>query len=71
MAGLSIRNRGRSLVIQEGLGAEPLLLQIIVSQLKWFERLIWIPLGHLLDKLFKDVLQGEDPGLTGEMMSLA
>lgn len=56
------------MVIQEGLGAEPLLLQIIVSQLKWFEHLIWIPLGHLLDKLFKDVLQGEAPGKTQDSL---
>lgn len=54
------------MVIQEGLGAEPMLLQIIMSQLRWFEHLIWVPLGHLLDKLFKDVLQGEALGKTLE-----
>uniref|UniRef100_A0A8C6KM13 Reverse transcriptase domain-containing protein n=1 Tax=Nothobranchius furzeri TaxID=105023 RepID=A0A8C6KM13_NOTFU len=47
VAGLSLRIRVRSSEIREGLGVEPLLLQIERSQLRWFGHLIRMPPGRL------------------------
>jgi len=43
VSGLSLRDRVRSSVIQEGLGVEPLLLSIERSQMRWLGHLVRMP----------------------------
>ena len=72
VAGLSLRNRMRSLEIQERLRVEPLLLQVERKQLRWF--------GHLVRKLPVSLGRfracpsrrraGEDGGRAGEIVYL-
>uniref|UniRef100_A0A8C6LGM7 C2H2-type domain-containing protein n=1 Tax=Nothobranchius furzeri TaxID=105023 RepID=A0A8C6LGM7_NOTFU len=52
VSGLSHRNRVRSLVIQEGLEVDPLLLHIERSQLRWLGHLVRMPPGHLPGEVF-------------------
>uniref|UniRef100_A0A8C6NIQ5 Reverse transcriptase domain-containing protein n=1 Tax=Nothobranchius furzeri TaxID=105023 RepID=A0A8C6NIQ5_NOTFU len=54
VAGLSLRDRVRSSVIQEGLGVDPLLLHIERSQLRW-------PPGCLPGEVFQACLTGRRP----------
>ena len=53
VSGLSLRDRVRSSVIQEGLGVEPLLLRIERSQMRWLGHLVRMPLGHLPGDVFR------------------
>ncbi|TWW76578.1 Spondin-1 F-spondin [Takifugu flavidus] len=53
VAGLSLRDRLRSLDIREGLGVEPLLLHIERSQLGWLGHLDRMPSGHLPLEVFR------------------
>ena len=47
VAGVSLGDKGRSSVIREGLGVEPLLLRVERSQLRWFGHLVRMPPGRL------------------------
>ncbi|TKS65444.1 C-type lectin domain family 17, member A [Collichthys lucidus] len=47
VAGLSLRERGRSLAIRQELRVEPLLLRIERSQLRWLGHLVRMPPGRL------------------------
>ncbi|KAL4004686.1 hepatocyte cell adhesion molecule [Sarotherodon galilaeus] len=53
VAGLSLRDRVRSLAIQEGLRVETLLLHIERSQLSWFGHLMRMPPERLLSEVFR------------------
>ncbi|TWW64250.1 hypothetical protein D4764_03G0012580 [Takifugu flavidus] len=53
VAGLSLRDRVRSLDIREGLGVEPLLLHIERSQLGWLGHLARMPSGCLPLEVFR------------------
>ncbi|TWW64247.1 hypothetical protein D4764_03G0012550 [Takifugu flavidus] len=53
VAGLSLRDRVRSLDIREGLGVEPLLLHIERSQLGWLGHLARMPSGRLPLEVFQ------------------
>ncbi|TWW82262.1 5-hydroxytryptamine receptor 3A [Takifugu flavidus] len=47
VAGLSLRDRGRSSAIREELGVEPLLLRVERSQMRWLGHLVRMPPGCL------------------------
>uniref|UniRef100_A0A8C6PHS8 Reverse transcriptase domain-containing protein n=1 Tax=Nothobranchius furzeri TaxID=105023 RepID=A0A8C6PHS8_NOTFU len=61
MVGLSLGDRVRSSVIQEGLGVDPLLLHIERSQLRWLGHLVWIPPGRLPGEVFRARPTGRRP----------
>uniref|UniRef100_A0A669BJZ3 Reverse transcriptase domain-containing protein n=1 Tax=Oreochromis niloticus TaxID=8128 RepID=A0A669BJZ3_ORENI len=61
VAGLSLRDRVRSLAIREGLRVEPLLLHIERSQLRWFGHLTRMPPGRLLGEVFRACPTGRRP----------
>ena len=73
VAGFSLRDRVRSLVIREELGLEPLLLCLERSQLRWFGHLVRMPIGAFLGRCSRHDQWGgdlgEDPGLGGEIIS--
>ena len=52
VAGVSLRDRVRSLAIREGLGVEPLLICIQRSQLRWFGHLVRMPPGCIPREVF-------------------
>ena len=58
VSGVSLRDRVRSSDIREGLGVEPLVLQIERSQLRWFGHLVRMP----PDRLPKEVFQARPAG---------
>ena len=43
VAGLSLRDRVRSLVIREELGVDPLLFRVERSQMRWLGHLVRMP----------------------------
>ena len=53
VAAFSFRDRVRSSAIREGLGAEPLLLCVERSQLRWIGHLLRMPPGHLPREVFQ------------------
>uniref|UniRef100_A0A8C6M1L2 Reverse transcriptase domain-containing protein n=1 Tax=Nothobranchius furzeri TaxID=105023 RepID=A0A8C6M1L2_NOTFU len=61
VAGLSLRDRVRSLVIREGLGVDPLLLYIERSQLRWLGHLVRMPPGRLPGEVFRAHPTGRRP----------
>ncbi|TWW62708.1 hypothetical protein D4764_04G0013550 [Takifugu flavidus] len=61
VAGLSLRNRVRSLDIREGLGVELLLLYIERSQLGWLGHLARMPSGCLPLEVFRTCPTGRRP----------
>jgi len=61
VAGLSLRDRVRSLEIRRELGVEPPLLHIERSQLRWFGHLIRMPPGRLLLEVFRARPTGRRP----------
>ncbi|KAK3524832.1 hypothetical protein QTP86_007573 [Hemibagrus guttatus] len=61
VAGHSLRDRVRSSVTQEELGAEPLLLHIERGQLRWLGHLFRMPPGHLPGEVFRACPTGKRP----------
>ena len=61
VAGVSLRDRVRSLVIREGLGVEPLLLCVERSQLRWFGHLVRMPPGRIPREVFQARPAGRRP----------
>ncbi len=61
VAGLSHRDRVRSLVIREELGVEPLLLRVEKSQIKWLRHLIRMPPRRLPGEAFRARPTGRRP----------
>ena len=61
VAGLSLRDRVRSLVIWEELGVDPLLLCVERSQMKWLGHLIRMPPGRLPGEVFRARPTGRRP----------
>ena len=61
VSGLSLRDRVRSSVIQEGLGVEPLLLRIERSQMRWFGHLVRMLPGRLPGEVFRARPTGRRP----------
>ena len=61
VSGLSLRDRVRSSVIQEGLGVEPLLLRIKRSQMRWLGHLVRMPPGRLPGEVFRARPTGRRP----------
>ncbi|KAK3519557.1 hypothetical protein QTP86_003108 [Hemibagrus guttatus] len=61
VAGRSLRDRVRSSVTWEELGAEPLLLHIKRGQLRWLGHLFWMPPGRLLGEVFRACPTGKRP----------
>ncbi|KAF7654265.1 hypothetical protein LDENG_00072170, partial [Lucifuga dentata] len=61
VSGLTLRDRVRSLDIQEGLGVEPLLLHIERSQLRWFRHLVRMDPGRLPREVFQARPTGKRP----------
>ena len=61
VAWVSLRDRVRSSAIQEGLGAEPLLLCMERSQLRWFGHLMRMPQGRLPREVFLACPSGRRP----------
>lgn len=59
---LSLGDRVKSVVIQDGLRVEPLVFYFDRNQLRWFRHLIKMPSGCLLLKCSKHVLLGGGPG---------
>ncbi|PWA22657.1 hypothetical protein CCH79_00002393 [Gambusia affinis] len=53
VAGLSLRDRVKSLVIWEGLRVEPLLLHVERGQLRWLGHLVRMPPGRLPGEVFR------------------
>ena len=53
LAGLSLRDRVRSSVIQRELGVDPLLLRVKRSQMRWLGHLIRMPPGCLPGEVFR------------------
>ena len=53
VAGLSLRDRVRSLVIREELGVDPLLLRVERSQMSWLGHLVRMPQGRLPGEVFR------------------
>ena len=58
VTGLSLRDRGRSLDIQERVRVELQLLHVERSHLRWFRHLVRMPLGCLPGEVFKAPLGG-------------
>ena len=67
VSGLSLRDRVRSSVIQEGLGVEPLLLRIERSQMRWLGHLVRMPPGRLPGEVFRSHWE-ETPGKTQDTL---
>ena len=61
VAGVSLRDRVRSLVTREGLGVEPLLLCVERSQLRWFRHLVRMPPGRIPREVFQAHPAGRRP----------
>ncbi|KAK0146650.1 putative uncharacterized transposon-derived protein F52C9.6 [Merluccius polli] len=61
VAGLSLRDRVRSLVIREDLGVDPLLLRVERSQMRWLGHLVRMPPGHLPGEVFRACPTGRRP----------
>uniref|UniRef100_A0AAQ4PNU2 Reverse transcriptase domain-containing protein n=1 Tax=Gasterosteus aculeatus aculeatus TaxID=481459 RepID=A0AAQ4PNU2_GASAC len=61
VAGVSLRDRGRSSAIREELGVEPLLLCVKRSQLRWFGHLVRMPPGRLPREVFQARPAGKRP----------
>uniref|UniRef100_A0A8C6LRX0 Reverse transcriptase domain-containing protein n=1 Tax=Nothobranchius furzeri TaxID=105023 RepID=A0A8C6LRX0_NOTFU len=61
VAGLSLRDRVRSSVIQEGLGVDPLVLHIQRSQLRWLGHVVRMPPGRLPGEVFRARPTGRRP----------
>jgi len=61
-SGLHLRDRVRSSVIREGLGVEPLLLCIDMSQMRWLRHLVRMPPGRLPGEVFQSCPTGRRPG---------
>ncbi|KAK0144128.1 Dual specificity protein phosphatase CDC14AB [Merluccius polli] len=61
VAGLSLRDRVRSLVIREELGVDPLLLRVERSQMRWLGHLVRMPPGRLPGEVFRARPTGRRP----------
>ena len=61
VAGLSFRDRVRSLVIREELRVDPLLLCIERSQMRWLGHLVRMPPGRLPGEMFRARPTGRRP----------
>ena len=61
VAGLSFRDRVRSLVIREELGVDPLLLRVEKSQMRWLGHLVRMPPGRLPGEVFRARPTGRRP----------
>ena len=61
LAGLSLRDRVRSLVIREELGVDPLLLRVERSQMRWLRHLVRMPPGRLPGEVFRARPTGRRP----------
>ncbi|KAK0131124.1 hypothetical protein N1851_034199 [Merluccius polli] len=64
VTGLSLRNRVRSSFIREELGADPLLLRVERSQMRWLGHLVRMSPGRLPGHVPLVGDPGEDPGHT-------
>ena len=60
VAGLSLKDKERSPVIQEGLRVELLFLHV-ESHLRWSGHVVRMPPGHLLGEVFRACLTGRRP----------
>ncbi|KAK0137883.1 putative RNA-directed DNA polymerase from transposon X-element [Merluccius polli] len=61
VAGLSLRDRVRSLVIWEELGVDPILLRVERSQMRWLGHLVRMPPGRLPGEVFRARPTGRRP----------